>query len=1084
MKILKLVENYTSLYILILLNYGLHLVTAELVDANSLENNQSHVQNRRRAPESPTNRSHHSLKRNRTQRMEEVSQMFGKHDNYPAINKNYVRSNFSDGFISSSSRESRNNPRAYSDSNEELNVIDTGASLINPKKFAKQSYNRSPTYDIILSDDKSTKSQSAQVQNRQKGTTKSISERSQSSSEGRDLDPTKKNKIEDLLLDAKETKIQTRNDSQIQLIDAMIDILAQSIERRRTKNELNNGNGRRAEDASLKLEGKRVISELGSAEPWKNNNLMRETSVSRISREDNGSVQEIDYAQDADFDLETTRVGRIIPNQTTRSSRVREKSPSKIQPGRSGPKHDAYTEADFNLSTSNTDLVLVKAGKSADQVQRARSDSREVERKRESAKKSSPKLNVRSINSFSSSEHPLSEDKMLARSQNLKLQRVMYTQPVHDTAAEPVTDNEDQMSLLRSHRPLVAHDLLNVRRQQHNPYLHQSVPVGDEENQRPENMFASAHPYFRPPLGSNDGSSERMRLNPNSIDELGMSRLDPSLSGGNDLTKLNYDAERNQAPGELRGLPPSPMLRPGYKHGPPVPPYNGQQLDWSGAPEHRIGSAVDYPNLRTIPQAAPFVNPLHQLLMAAKNQQSAALAYEKRRLDHEARWRDEALRRQHDANIDRQRLEAARQQQEQQQEEQKHQQPQATPERSANAANENDSNNQAPNEQTNGAMSDQNEPETNRLDKQEEPQQHSNAQNNETGPASQQENSGEGANGNDSELKNFQNFAGADTDFTDLFPPGILTKAEIEEMRKQQQDQQRREQDEDEQRRIENSGGEQENNGSNEEQEGDGGEQNGRTSGENRTEREQSQEQADGGTEELKAQMNATTAVDEQKPQQQAVVPQPVALVQMQANGSINSAPAPQTLSPTGGRPPSFLFNNATKSAIGRLEVSANDTSPQMEQTGNKTRRNIVAKGQQQAQLFERDFVQLRPNSGATTSYQTQAITPTEFDDVADKIVLQTSDTPVNSKPQLWAQTSLVSMRAKQPLRTKTRRRSRNDNVVDNDNNNNSNSMRNNIFDATYANGFSDFRQMLESSAVVVDGDSDIEDNVFTLNRT
>lgn len=1096
MKILKLVSFQTPLCLIIIINTSLYLAAAVKTEVNAEQNLQTNEQNRKRSNEIRANKLQ-SRRPSRSQRPEEVSQVFGKQDNYPLINKNYIRSNFTSGFISSHAHESKNGPKVYSELPEELNMIDSGAGLINPKKFNKQPYNRSPSYDIILSEDKATKSRPLEEQVKPKKVKKNVSESSQLSASGTNASSVApavtlagRNPVKDLLLDSRNMKISNKNDTEIQLIDAMIDILAQSIERRRKKTELSSGSREREQaDVISGLKESQTVTDL---DPIKFNPHVIKTNglgASRISREDNDAVQEIDYNPNSNFDIETTKVG--YNNQRVRTkNRTRIKSTGKA-PGESKDQTRfelTNLDVDFNPATSNKDLVLVKPGKTEDQTVRTELDESSQEsgkKRRPKKKKRKTSASVSSNNTTGTMDNSSPEDRLITRSQNQSAQRVLYPYPVVDSSAELGAHEQDQMSLLRAHRPLVAQDLLHVRRRQHSPHLHQPHPNSDEENQSHENMFASPHPYFRPPLGSNsDGSAERMRLNPNMIDDNdGSSRYDPNQRSLGGVAKSKEEAEQSYEPGERRSMPPVPMLRPGYKLGPLVPPYNGQQVDWIGAPEHRIGSAVEYPSSQALPQSSPYVSPLHQLLLAAKNQQAAAMAYEKRRLDHQMRWRDEALRRQHDANIERQRQEVAKQQQ-QEQEQQQQQQPQKPPEKDANVSNENESNMGAPNDQPNtgGANNNNNEenaPETNR--KQQEEVQQSDNQNNESGPASQQQenesgDSSGGSNGNDADMKNFQNFAGPDTDFTDLFPPGILSKAEIEEMRKQQQDQQRREQEEEEQRRNEGGNGE----GDNNEEQG-GGEQSNGGQNESGEQQQQQQEPQGDGAAELKARSNSSQPVEEQKSQQQqAVVVQPaIAVIQVPSNNSISpaSASVSTTMSLAGGgsdRPPSFLFNNNATRLLQVKPMDApmdNRTYAQAESVGSKTRRNIIAKQQQQqAHRNERDYNQLRPDFEANNWHRTQSIAPTEFDDVVDRIVRQTPKSVDVYKPQLWTHaTSLVPVRTKQTFRS-TPVRLRHDD-------------KNNIADERQASEFSSLRQMLESSALVVDGDSDIEDNVLTLNR-
>lgn len=368
----------------------------------------------------------------------------------------------------------------------------------------------------------------------------------------------------------------------------------------------------------------------------------------------------------------------------------------------------------------------------------------------------------------------------------------------------------NRKDFLRNHKPIVAHDLLYVRpHAQPNPTL----PVYSKPL-RPENMFVSHIPIIRPPIS---GIYEHLNPTRQQID-YGPDQRGPIQSSKQTPFEENNVGSRDEEQQQM--VPPynvhnigwpltttdNPhLIQAQFKEFPVSPQRLGEEHQYNTTPKPAIypPAMQSNPNLggvgdNEIRSQQPFISPLHQVLMAARNQQAAALELERRRLEHEMeiQKRQQQMKRQHEDNLKAQKLAHDERQKAAQNSDNDQKQQQQNSE-NQNGGSENQEDNQ--NQQQHGGNQDQNED--------------SGQDQNSSG----QQGANEGGNSreDDRDMKNFQDFAG-DTDFTDLFPPGILSDAEIKEMRKQHQEQKQREQEEREEEQ------ERQRQGSDEEQQGNG----------------------------------------------------------------------------------------------------------------------------------------------------------------------------------------------------------------------------------------------------------------------
>lgn len=484
--------------------------------------------------------------------------------------------------------------------------------------------------------------------------------------------------------------------------------------------------------------------------------------------------------------------------------------------------------------------------------------------------------------------------------------------------------NED---LLPVHRPLIAKDLLHIRRQHQTPGHYDSgfLPVtegpgrhdpGVELDQQ-HHLHGHSYPVQMVP--------SRFGLSPLYESHLQRAPLDyarllarPQAGHSqpeNDINRSLGDHQTTTTTSTT--LPPSMLLFNGITRR-PVHFTNGGQLpvDWLPQAQqqpaseqenrvpvrqhedpalnpimvNRLGETLLGPGVGGHPgqlQVSPLLagnhHPLQQILMAARNQQEAAQAYERRRLDYEQelRQRDEAMRRQHELNLERQRQQAAT----------------ATQKQNTNTASNENQN--GGNENNNGQENNEANHENNNNDQPEE--------NNEE---PQNENNNENQQPEDQDMKNFQK--SFDTDFTDLFPPGVLSEAEIKEMRRHQEEQRQREEQEEREKQ------QQQNEEQNEPEE-------------NNQQGENEQQQVDGSSEpssnatqtkpEVEANKNSTKPVETSAP---ANVSQP----EHRGSGPIK----PHHLLPSDL--PSYMFNNVTNNNLRVTNSTASPTS------GNKQRRS------------------------------------------------------------------------------------------------------------------------------------------------
>lgn len=396
----------------------------------------------------------------------------------------------------------------------------------------------------------------------------------------------------------------------------------------------------------------------------------------------------------------------------------------------------------------------------------------------------------------------------------------------------------NRKDFFRDHKPIVAHDLLNVR-------PHRPDPAQNVQNRhvRPENMFVSQIPIGRQPLSS---IYEHLNLN---------------------KQPLNHEVDQGGLVHPIRRLPfeeinISPRDEEQYQQQHPqrmVPPYNVHNIEWPPSTtmnplliqnqhneypiSQRLGEGHRYNpspkptfdpvlqnnlHLNSIGGNEQFVNPLHQVLMAARNQQNAVLEQERRRLlehEMEVQKRQQEMKKQHEDNLMKQKLAHDERQKSAQnnENEQQQQNPEGQQAGLENHGNQGSQREQQDQQEQDGGNQDEGD-DSNGV--------------NQTGSGQQGGSEGDDPREEDKDMKNFQDFAG-DTDFTDLFPPGILSDAEIKEMRKQHQEQKQREQEEQEERGRQKHGSSEEEQGNGEENSGrqqDTGEQ---TEQNNRTQTEE-----------------------------------------------------------------------------------------------------------------------------------------------------------------------------------------------------------------------------------------------------
>lgn len=395
---------------------------------------------------------------------------------------------------------------------------------------------------------------------------------------------------------------------------------------------------------------------------------------------------------------------------------------------------------------------------------------------------------------------------------------------LHDLKERPQED------MMHAHKPVVAKDLLHVA---HQPQS-RSPTYPYDGTLRPENLFFTkpspdgrnqVYEYLQQAPRSHDREDAHPREHPVSDeryryqnDLAALQRHEPVVPPYNSLGWAKHPglighplAQRVGDINELGHVMGAPQLPPNehpllqnkhLAHYRPTPPVEG-----GDHPGQQVGD-----NAIT---NQPFISPIHQLLMAAKNQQAAALAYDRRRLEHEMnlqRQQDE-MKRQHEANVERQRQQAQMELSKAKEKEQAKSEQEEQPDNGAaepQQPQQPDQEQQHPQQQDGGAQGDsgageepesgQNDDGGNAVDQQQ--------------PAQDEAGREEDKKNNERDFQNFQDFTG-DTDFTDLFPPGILSEAEIKEMREQQQEQRRRQEQEEREK--------QEQAGEGDQQEGEGG---------------------------------------------------------------------------------------------------------------------------------------------------------------------------------------------------------------------------------------------------------------------
>lgn len=345
-----------------------------------------------------------------------------------------------------------------------------------------------------------------------------------------------------------------------------------------------------------------------------------------------------------------------------------------------------------------------------------------------------------------------------------------------------------------NHKPIVAHDLLHVRAQQPDP-----ASSAHNRHMRLDNVFFSHIPMGRQPIsGIYEHPNLHRQTLDNNVDRRGLVHSLKHLPyEENHINSRDEEKQQMVPPYNVHNLewPPSTTANPHLAHN-QFDEYPNLQRLGEGYQYNQASNPTIYPVLQnnphlnsigdSDPRKQQFVNPLQQVLMAARNQQVAALDLERRRLiehEMEVQRRQQQIREQHENNLMNQKL--------------------AHDERQTSAKNNENNRQQADSENQQGG------PETNEdqgSQVQQDQAQGGGAQDQADDSGGGEQNSGQqggnegiDAREDDKDMKNFQDFAG-DTDFTDLFPPGILSDAEIKEMRKQHQEQKQREQEEQEER--------------------------------------------------------------------------------------------------------------------------------------------------------------------------------------------------------------------------------------------------------------------------------------------
>lgn len=490
---------------------------------------------------------------------------------------------------------------------------------------------------------------------------------------------------------------------------------------------------------------------------------------------------------------------------------------------------------------------------------------------------------------------------------------------------------------MRNHRPLVAQDLLNVARIYPQSYPSDGHLAHGQPNER---TFAS-----QPKLPREHPFYEYLQRQP------------PAYGPQQYLDPRQAEAEEEQA--RMHGVPPYnglhsegwTQIQPNHPQVVAGQPVAAQQvteedpyaaLRPANVPQQRPETGIQQQQQQhnDIAGGQPFGpvgHPIHHMLMAAKKQQQAALAYERRRLEHEMELqkRQQLMRKQHDELIERQRQqmkseEEARQNQEHEQRaKQQQQQPDEQPakqqekqqeqqQQQSQDANQNQQQQQQDNDANNEGQQQDEGGEQQEQDQQQQDQQ----------PEQKED---------DPDMKNFQNFAG-DTDFTDLFPPGILSEAEIKEMRRDQAEQrQRQEQEEREKQQQEQS---------EQEEQGDG-------------EQQQQQQQQDSG------------AAEQAPEQQQQQAPEQQQIEQSATNSSSNSG---------------ATSLKAKSVASNQMKVSSPQNGTSNKETGAGPQQQ-----QQQQQQLEPRANKTRRSDHAALSFDQRNV---QFDDdnEDDRVALLSSD--------------------------------------------------------------------------------------------
>lgn len=335
------------------------------------------------------------------------------------------------------------------------------------------------------------------------------------------------------------------------------------------------------------------------------------------------------------------------------------------------------------------------------------------------------------------------EDSKHRRSTSSLLQSGAYQYPStlvfnDDQESLHQPQNHQGVSLLANHKPILARDILTHPQVRNMDYIsHGSNPVG------PENLFVS-----RPRLSPID-----MANHPHNLAQLARG-YQPSV--GSDIRSNQIEDQRLMVP------PYNGHRLVGHHLQHPLAAFGGGSNEWQepmGHPSHlqlpinNQDAKIGHGDNQKGPTDS--VHPLERMLEAAKRQREAALAFERGRLQHELEMehRQGQLRHQHEHELEEQRKSH-----------------ELKAKQALEEAKEAEKRNRKEKEEQNKDSGESGESE----------------QQNEGNEQSDQDSGNEKQSNSIDDEQDSKGFT--DTDFTDLFPPGILSQDEIREIKKQQQE--------------------------------------------------------------------------------------------------------------------------------------------------------------------------------------------------------------------------------------------------------------------------------------------------------